>query len=404
MAIKIERKQYLDTLFRLKDVNLIKILTGIRRCGKSTVMEMFIDRIIESGVPPEKILYMRFDHPDFDWVEDHETLSKEVKKSLELKEGSYIFLDEIQYVDRWEKAVASMYTAGVNVFITGSNSRLMSSEFATHIGGRYVEIKMYPLSFREYVKFGRDRTGDLNKALDNYKRYGGFPIIALNEEDNKADYPMFLSGIYDTIFLKDVIERNDIRDVTTIKNISKFMLKNIGNQTSVRSISNYIVSKGGKTHPATVDTYIHHLESAFMFYRGSKYDVKTKEYLKTSDKYYVADLGIRNNVVGYEDKDRSGTLENLVFMELLARGKEVAVGQIDGKEIDFIVIEDECRHYYQVTDNLYDEDVKKREIRSLLLTGDNYPKTIITKEQYPEKNIDGIRVINIIDFLLEEYD
>ncbi|MCL2296190.1 MAG: ATP-binding protein [Methanomassiliicoccaceae archaeon] len=404
MTKNLERNKYLDTLFRFKDIDLIKIITGIRRCGKSTVMEMFKDRIIESGVPPEKTLHMRFDHPDHLWIEDYETLLKEVKNNIELSKGSYIFFDEIQNVEGWEKAVGAMYALGADIYITGSNARLMSSEFTTHIAGRYVEIKMHPLSFREYVKFGKDRTGDLKEALDNYKRYGGFPIIALFESDNKADHNMILSGIYDTVFLKDVIERNEIRDIVTIKNISRFLMKNIGNQTSVRSISNYITSKGGRTHPMTADTYIHYLETAYLVCRGKKYDIKAKEYLRTADKFYAADLGIRNNAVGYNEEDRSGVLENLVFLELLTRGKEVVVGQVDGKEIDFIVKEEEFRHYYQVIDNLYDEEVKKREIRSLLSTGDNHPKTIITNELYPAKNIEGIKVVNILDFLLEEYE
>ena len=404
MTIKLKRDRYLDTLYRFKDVDLVKIITGIRRCGKSTVMEMFKDHMIESGVSPEKILHMKFDHPDYVWIEDYKTLLEEIKSNIELSEGSYIFLDEIQDVEGWERAVGAIYAAGVDVYITGSNSRLMSSEFATYISGRFVEIKMYPLTFREYIQSSEDRKGDLKKALDSYKRYGGFPIVALSEINNKADYHMILSGIYDTVFLKDVIERNEIRDIATIKNISRFLMKNIGNPTSVRSISNYITSKGGKTHPATADTYIHYLESAYLVCRGKKYDVKTKDYLRTADKFYVADLGIRNNVVGYDEEDRSGLLENLVFLELLSRGKEVMVGQVGDKEIDFVIKEDEFRHYYQVTDNLYDEEVKKREIRSLLLVGDNYPKTIITNELYPSKNIEGIKVVNIIDFLLEEYE
>lgn len=404
MSKIIERKRYLDMLFRFKDVPLVKVITGIRRCGKSSIMEIFVDRLRESGVSAENMVYMRFDHADYIWIEDYKTLLKEVMSKIKLSEGSYAFFDEIQDVEGWERAVGAMYAAGVNVYITGSNSRLLSSEFATHLAGRHVEIKMYPLSFREYLEFVKDQKKDLGRSLEEYKRYGGFPIIALYRGEVISDKNMILSGIFDTVFLKDVIERNEIRDVSAIKNILRFLMKNIGNQTSVRSISNYIVSKGGKTHPSTVDTYIHNLESAYLMYRAKRYDPKTKECLKTEDKFYAADLGIRNNLVGYNDEDRSGILENLVFLELLMRGKEVVVGQIDGKEIDFIVKDEDSKQYYQVTDSLYDEEVKKRELRSLLSVGDNYPKTIITNEPYPSKNIEGVNVVNIIDFLLEKFE
>ena len=400
----IERKQYLNKLLRFKDRPFIKIITGIRRCGKSTVMKMFADHLIDSGVPSENILHIRFDLPEYLDIDDTNKLMKEVNSRIKPAEGIYLFFDEIQEVAGWEKAVNAMFEAGADVYITGSNSRILSSEFSTYLSGRFVEIKMYPLSFREYLEFGEGRKDDLKRSLDEYKKYGGFPAVALSDGDIRKDNGIILSGIYDSVFLNDVIEKNEIRDIATIKHIFRFLMKNIGNQTSVRSISDYIISKGGKTHPSTADTYIQHLESAYLIYRAKKYNIKARDYLRTMDKFYAADLGIRNNTAGLTDEDRSGVLENLVFMELLARGKDIASGSVDGKEIDFIVFEGNSRHYYQVTDSLYAEETRKRELRSLLSAGDNYPKTVITNEPYPSEDIQGIKVLSMIDFLLEEYE
>lgn len=401
----LERERYLNKLISFKDKPLIKIITGIRRCGKSTLMKMFVDHLLDTGVKPENILYMKFDGPDYLEIDDYFKLLEEVKSKISLSEGNYLLFDEVQDIKGWERAINAMYTAGADVYVTGSNAHMLSSEYSTYISGRYVKIKMYPLTFREYIEFGEGRKEDLAGALDRYKIYGGFPAVALLDQDIKENSEMILSGIYDSVFMNDVIDRNDIRDSATIQNIFKFLMKNIGNQTSVRSISNYIISKGGKTHPTTVDNYIHYLESAYLINRAKRYDVKTKDYLRTVDKFYAVDLGMRNNMVGFNKGDQSGLLENLVYLELLARGKDVAVGAVEGKEIDFIVLEKESKHYYQVTSNMFMEETVEREVRSLLMTGDNYPKTIITDTtDYPFKNIEGIRVISTIDFLLEKYD
>lgn len=400
--VRIKREKYLNFLIDFRDEPFVKVITGIRRCGKSTLMMMFIDHLKESGVSEENILYMNMEDPAYIDITDYKDLLKYVMSKIELKNGSYLFFDEIQDIKGWEKAINSMRYSEADVYVTGSNSNLLASEFATYLSGRYVKIEVYPLSFREYIEFKPDRKNDLKAALIEYMKYGGFPYIAAgNIEESKIGD--ILSATYDTVFLKDVIRRNNISDVSAIENIATFIMSNIGNVTSTRSVSNYIVSKGGKiTHP-TVDNYIKYLESAFLIHRAKKYDVKKKDYLKAPDKLYATDIGIRNQKVNYDENDISGIIENIVFMELLFRGKRVAVGINEGNEIDFITIDLEEKHYYQVTTNLMNENVHDREVRPLMKTDDLYPRTIVVFEPYPFKNIDGIRVISLLDFLLEDF-
>ena len=402
MAEIIKRQQYLDKLLLYKDKPLVKAITGIRRCGKSTLMEMFIEELIRSGVPKKKILYMKFDrYPDSE-IDDAAKLWDEVAGRIEIQKGSYLLFDEIQDITGWEKKVNLMYEAGADIYITGSNTRLLRSDFSTYLTGRVHEIKMYPLSFREYLEFGNNKKKDPSESLKRYKRNGGFPLIALFEDELGSDSWDLSSGIYDSILMNDIVEKYEIRNVSVIKNIFRFLMKNTGNPSSVKSISNYLTSKGEKTHPATIDTYLGYLESAYLIYRAKKIDLKTKEYLITSDKFYSVDLGIKNGIAGFNYEDQSGIMENIVFMELLARGNNVSVVSIKGREIDFVVDKEGNKHYYQVTDNLYSPEVIERETRSLLATGDNYPKTIITDKPFELKEIKGIRIICLVDFLLED--
>jgi len=402
MAEIIKRQQYLDKLLLYKDKPLVKAITGIRRCGKSTLMEMFIEELIRSGVPKKKILYMKFDrYPDSE-IDDAAKLWDEVAGRIEIQKGSYLLFDEIQDITGWEKKVNLMYEAGADIYITGSNTRLLRSDFSTYLTGRVHEIKMYPLSFREYLEFGNNKKKDPSESLKRYKRNGGFPLIALFEDELGSDSWDLSSGIYDSILMNDIVEKYEIRNVSVIKNIFRFLMKNTGNPSSVKSISNYLTSKGEKTHPATIDTYLGYLESAYLIYRAKKIDLKTKEYLITSDKFYSVDLGIKNGIAGFNYEDQSGIMENIVFMELLARGNNVSVVSIKGREIDFVVDKEGNKHYYQVTDNLYSPEVIERETRSLLATGDNYPKTIITDKPFELKEIKGIRIISLVDFLLED--
>ena len=397
----VRRDHYLSMLRDFRDEPLVKIITGIRRCGKSTLMEMFVSDLKENGVPEKSIIHMNFEDHENSHITDSDTLLNEVKSKVELKKGTYLFFDEIQDIIGWEKAINSMRYSGADVYITGSNAKLLVSDFSTYLSGRYVEIEMYPLSFREYVKFF-DENANKDQLLIDYMYTGGLPYVA-SERRNERNTDMILSAIFNTVFVKDVVEKNDIRDVPALRNITRFVMKNIGNLTSTRSASAYIVSKGGKISPPTVDAYLKHLESAYLIHRARKYDLKKKEHLHTSSKFYVSDLGIGNNVVGYEDEDISGMIENIVFMELLFRGKSVSVGNINGKEIDLIASNKGEREYYQVTVEMFSPDVKERETKPLKMVNDNFPKTIITLQRYPSKNIDGIKVIALADFLLEDF-
>ena len=397
----VRRDRYLKILMGFKDEPLVKIITGMRRCGKSTLMQMFISDLKDGGVPEENILYMNFEDPRNTQIRDGDALLKEVSATAELKKGTYLFFDEIQDVIGWERSINSMRYSGADVYITGSNAKLLVSDFSTYLSGRYVEIETYPLSFREYIQFFEDKTNDPDRLLLDYISGGGMPYVA-SERRSERNTDMILSAIFDTVFIKDVVEKNDIRDVAALRNVTRFIMKNIGNPTSTRSISDYITSKGGKISPPTADAYLDHLEAAYLIYRARKYDIKKKEYLRTSNKFYVSDLGVGNNVVGYGDDDIQGMIENIVFMELLFRGKKVAVGKVDGKEVDFIVLGKDSREYYQVTVELYTPEVKERETRSLEMIQDNFPKTIITLQRYPSGNINGIRVVALADFLLED--
>ena len=401
--VLIRREHYLKILHGFKDKPLVKIITGIRRCGKSTLMEMFIADLITDGVSDKNILHMNFEDRNFIHIRDGDTLLKTVTGAIELKKGTYLFFDEIQDVSGWERAINSMRYAGADVYITGSNAKLLVSDFSTYLSGRYVEIETYPLSFREYVDFIGSGKESPDQMLLEYMIRGGLPQAVL-EGKNETNRGAILSATFETVFIKDVVEKNKIMDVAAIRNIAEFVMKNIGNLTSTRNVSNYIISKGGKITPPTADNYLNHLESAYLIYRARKYDVKNKEYLRTSNKFYVADLGIRDNRIGYEDDNISGLMENMVFMELLFRGKKVAVGKINQNEIDFIVFNGMDKEYYQVTSELLDQDVINREVRPLKAADDIYPKTIITFVRTPRKEISGIRVIALADFLLEKFE
>lgn len=401
--IRIPRDHYLNMLRSARDMPLIKVITGMRRCGKSTLMEMIRDEIVSSGVSPEKLFYINLDDETEVTVETYRQLIDIVKNTLKPSKGTYIFIDEVQNIPEWEKAVESFHISGADVYITGSNSRMLSSEIATKLSGRYIEIPVYPLTFKEYLLF-RETYGpktSVGSMFDEYIRYGGLPAVAIMAGERRDLVSILLAGTYSTVYEKDVIERNEVRNASLLSNISRFLMKNIGDRTSVKNVVGYLASKKVKTSAETVDNYIGFLESAFLFYKAKRFDTETKEYLRTSDKYYVSDLGIRNERVGFHDADIDGILENLVFMELMVRSGNVSVCSIDGREVDFMTVSGENIEYYQVTMSIANDTTKERELKALKAIPDNHPKTIITMDRYPVKNIDGIRIVNIIDFLTE---
>ena len=397
-----KRDLYLDKLIKFKDKQFIKVITGIRRCGKSTLLKLFREYLLKFDVSEKQIIYINFESIQFDDIKDYKLLYEYIKEHLAAKSRTYLLLDEIQEVIHWEKAVNSfLVDLNVDIYITGSNAWLLSSELSTLLSGRYVEIKMLPLSFKEYMQFIEKPSNNIEEDFQLYLRYGGLPpIIELN--NNLDMIQPFLSGIYNTVLMKDIVQRNTVRDAALLDNLVHFLADNIGNSISTKKISDYLTSAGRKTTPATIDNYLQMLEKAFIFYKASRYDIKGKLYLKTQEKYYIVDTGIRNNLLGLRNMDYGHILENIVYLELLRRGFDVYIGKIGNLEVDFIATKTNKKVYYQVSASILDEKTKERELRSLMSIPDQYDKILLTMDKPYVEDFDGIKWINIIDFLLTD--
>jgi predicted AAA+ superfamily ATPase len=397
------RDLYLTQLIHYKDKPLIKVITGIRRCGKSTLLSLFENHLIETGIPKDHIIRMNFESFEFDEISSYKELHAYIKKQFKNpKDKYYILLDEVQQVVSWEKVINSfLVDANVDIYITGSNAYLLSSELSTLLSGRYVEIKMQPLSFKEYLDFTEtNRKDTLQEKFNKYLEYGGLPTVV-----QLMDYPdtigPFLEGIYNTVLIKDVIERNGIRDSALLESILKFIAANIGSIVSSKKISDYLTSSGRKTTSDTIDNYLKMLENAFIIYKANRYDLKGKMFLKTLEKYYIVDMGLRNRLTGLRNTDYGHVLENLVYLELIRRGYEVTIGKIGSLEVDFVATKSNEKIYYQVSATILDEKTRERELRPLQSIPDNYPKYILTMGQNIFNDYSGIKVQNILDFLLE---
>ncbi len=397
MSKYIIRETYMELLRRSKKVPAVKVITGMRRCGKTTLMDMYVDELRSKGIG--NIYHRKIDIEKKGVAPTYTELIDDVSSKVGLSHNNIVFIDEIQDISQWEKAIGTFFALGMDVYITGSNSDMFSSELSTRLSGRYIEIQVYPLSFAEFKDFRKEvkDTSSDEEMLDRYIRLGSLPAVALMEDDRITD--MMIDGTFNTVFIKDVINRNQIRNPALMTNLNRFLMKNIGHRTSVRSASDYLTSSGYRTSPETVDNYISILESALLFYRARRYDSKTKDYLRTYDKFYCSDLGIRNGVVGYNDSDVDGILENIVFLELKRRYGKVDVCDVDGKEVDFIAHTDAGPSYYQVSVDISNETTRKRELRSLLSIMDNYPKQIITWNRYPMKEVDGVSIIPLLEWL-----
>lgn len=399
----IYRTEYMQRLYAFKDKKIIKVITGLRRSGKSTLLEMFKDELLKNGVLSKQIQYINFELMKYDSVRDYKKLYDMVKESIIPNKKNYLFFDEIQQVDGWEKAINSLTLEyDVDIYVTGSNAYLLSSELTTLISGRYVEIKILPLSFKEYYQFYQNKENNKDELFNNYLKYGGLPqllSLSLDEQTITA----FLSSIYDTIILKDVLTRNKLKDIDLLKRIFTFVCNNVGSITSTNNIANYIekTAKLDKNvRPATIGNILEMLENAFIIYRADRYDVKGKEVLKSLEKYYIADTGLKNTVVGYNFENYGHSIENVVYLELLRRGYQVYVGKNNNKEIDFVAINKEETRYFQVCQTINDENTLNREIEAFKSTHDYYEKTIITTDKTYVSNINGIKIVNLIDFLL----
>lgn len=405
----IERTEYLNQLIEWKDQQVIKVVTGIRRCGKSTLLDEYANYLRKTGVCDEQIIFINFEALENEHLLDYRILHQYIAERLCKDKYTYIFLDEIQKVEYFEKAVDSLYIKkNTDIYITGSNAYLLSGELATLLSGRYVEISMLPFSLREYLNY--HQFYDKESALASYMVDGGFPYVSVMEQ-SKLKTDIYIEGIYNTIIVKDIEDRqrkreNDpnkrkVTDIVLLKSIAKFIANSIGNPISFKSIADYITSTGRKVSQSTISDYIEALCEAFIFYPAMRFNISGKELMKTNQKYYIVDLGLRRHLIAKHNYDLGFSLENLVYLEFLRRGYEVNVGKVGNAEVDFVVKKDDRYYYYQVTDNMTSESTFEREIAPLQRIHDNYPKTILTNDRLTLGNYNGIEVVNVIDWLLE---
>ena len=394
----IERTEYLDKLKSLREKKVIKIATGIRRCGKSTLYSQFVDYLKQDGVDEAQITHFRLTDGEHDFITTHSDLFAFVKKRLVPGKMNYIFLDEVQEVKEFQKAVNSLFELpNTDVYITGSNSKLLSSEFATYLTGRYVEIKMLPLSFKEYLSVKGNT--DILRKYNDYITTTSFP--AGMDFDTPSDIRFYLEGIYSSIVLKDVVARHHISDVASLNRVVKFLYDNIGNPNSSKSIANALNESNKSISAPTVDSYIEALKSAYVVYEAQRYDIKGKEYLKAPTKYYIPDIGLRFYLLGSKPSDTGRILENVVFLELYRRGYEIAIGKVNNHEVDFIAT-DENREpiYIQVAEDARDPETLKRELASLQEINDNYPKVLLSLDETPYASYGGIKKLKVLDWLV----
>lgn len=402
--VQIQRKKYLDFLIRHKDEQIIKVVTGVRRCGKSTLFELYRDYLLTNGVDSSQIIMINFEDVEYEDLLDYRALYNHIKEQLLPDKMNYIFLDEIQHVSEYEKAVDSLFIKNnCDVYITGSNAYFLSGELATQLSGRYIELSMLPLSFKEFCQGLNDSKLSNTEKFNLYLEIGAFPFILSNGYRRK-EAREYLQGIYDTVLLNDVVKRKKITDVTMLKNVTKFLMHNIGNRFSPTKIANTMKSNGNPIDQKTVNRYIEGLTECLMFYEATRYNIKGKQILTQQNKYYTADIGLRNILVRNSESDIGHILENIVYLELLRRGYEVYVGQLDeNSEIDFVTIDGENVAYYQVSASTLDEKTLERELAPYKKVRDNYPKYLLTLDEvFREANYEGIQKLNVIDWLLAE--
>lgn len=402
----LNRPIYLNQLINFKDHEQIKVITGIRRCGKSSLLELFIEYLKSQNVSEDNILEINFEnlkYANMTYLELNELVESKAKNT---KGKFYVFLDEIQKIEKWELAVNSLrLNKNIDIYITGSNAYLLSSQLSTYLSGRYVEIKMQPLTFKEFLEFNRfDSSVNVETKFNLFLKYGGMPGLK-DFNFNEKMIEQTLDGIFSTVLVKDIMAQSEIKDVTLLKKITGFLADNIGNSTSINNIKNSLISQQAVTkgvHLSAIDNYISLLENAFMFYGIKRYDIKGKDYLKTQGKYYIVDIGLRNFFLGFRDMDRGHILENIVFLELLSRGYKISIGKIDNKEIDFIATTSNDKLYVQVCETLLSEETRNREIEPLKKIKDNYEKIVLTTDNlFAGADDQGIKIFNIIDWLIK---
>ena len=399
---RIERASYLNKLIAFKDKNLIKVITGIRRCGKSTIMEIYRDWLKEQGVSIDQIVYLNFEDYDNFELRNPKNLYAYIKPLLIEDKMNYLFFDEIQHVQDFPDIINSLnLKPNVDIYITGSNAYMLSSEIATLLSGRYIEIAMQPLSFKEYVD-GTGEYDNLQKAYNDYITRSSFPYtLELNTNSEVSDY---LTGLYNTIVVKDIMSRKRLPDVMMLESVIRFTADNIGNILSTKRIADIMTADGRKIDQKTVERYLNSLCETFFVYEVKRYNIKGKQLLKTLGKYYLVDIGLRRMLLGSRSFDAGRILENVVYLELLHRQKKVYVGKNDNLEVDFVAIDENNIAYYQVAATVRDESTLKRELASLQQINDQYPKYILTLDDDPVADYDGIKRINALKWMMGEYD
>lgn len=399
MGMLVERSGYLENLKKWREKDVIKVITGVRRCGKSTLFNLYIEHLKMTGVSEDQIIHINLEDVGFEHLNDYKSLHDYVVSKLDKNKWSYVFIDEAQTCKDFEKAVDSIYIKkNADVYITGSNAFMLSGELATLLSGRYVEIKMLPFSFSEYFKASKHN--DKNKAFTNYMNLGSFPVIATELKNNMELGDQYLDGIYNTIIIKDVVTRKGVSDVALLKNIAKFLCSNVGSSVSIANITGAINRGGRKIAQKTVDKYVKALTDSYLFYDVARYNIKGKNLLKTLGKYYIVDTGLRNHLLRTQNLDVGHQIENIVYLELLRRGYRVNIGKIDEREIDFVAEKMDTKEYYQVSASVLSDDTLQRELAPLQQTKDQHPKILLTLDVF-EGNHEGIRQVNLIDWLLD---
>lgn len=394
----IVREHYMNTLKTYRDVPIVKVLAGIRRCGKSTILDMLQENLLQSGIAADHIISMRYTSEDFDDGMTDKDMYNGIKNQMADDGRYYLLLDEVQEIDGWEKAVNSLLeNANTDIYVTGSNSKLMSSEISTYLTGRYISIPVYTLSFSEYLEFKKSDSRSTMELLNDYLRLGGFPIVALSNFDERSAYQI-VEGIYNSVITNDITRRHNIMNFDLFNRVVKYIVENVGKTFSAHAISKFLKSEGRSLSVEAVYNYLNWLEKAFVVYRCQRYDMQGKSVLKTQEKFYLADASLKYCIMGFNPKSIAAMLENVVYFELKRRGYEVYIGKNGTKEIDFVAVRRDERIYVQVCRRLPEES--DREIANLLEIRDHYPKYVVTLDELAAGNVNGVKIVHLADFLL----
>ena len=393
------RPQYLEALKTYRDIPLVKILSGIRRCGKSTILEMLREDLIQNGIDENHIICMRYTSEDFQDGMNDKDMYHGIREKMTDSGRYYLLLDEVQEIDGWEKAVNSLLeNTNVDIYVTGSNSKLMSSEISTYLTGRYIPIPVYTLSFAEYLEFKKADPRSPKELLQEYLRFGGFPIVALGNFDERSAYQI-VEGIYTSVITNDITRRHNITNYDLFNRVVKFIVENVGKTFSANAIVKFLKSEGRSLSVEAVYNYLNWLEKAFVIYRCQRYDLQGKSVLKTQEKFYLADASLKYCIMGFNPKSLASMLENVVYFELKRRGYEVYIGKNEAKEIDFVAVQRDERIYVQVCLRLPEES--DREVANLLEIKDHYPKYVVTLDEFAAGNVNGVKIMHLADFLLK---